>query len=246
LRYAAGVGLWRSLPGDDNHIGHDDDQLDHDDGGGVPGLHTEHVRRARRLDDDHTWRPTPTPTGRNVDVDDLVEHNGDVNARDVPGADDDGGGPVNPPGGTTADTRHGYAGYAPTAGDIMKAAERQGAPPQQAGTRATERDCQATIVEAARLLEYRVLAIRPAAGGKAGGGWASPIQGDPGYPDLTLVHRRAGVLWVELKRSPNLLEHDQEAWRDAFTDAGLTWRLVWVPEQLGQFVQELADRAART
>lgn len=129
---------------------------------------------------------------------------------------------------------------------MTTAAERAGAPPLLVGDRASERDCQDEIVRFAQTIGYRVLAIRPAQGGRRGGGWASPIQGNAGYPDLTLVHRKAGALWVELKRAPNLPEPEQEAWRDAINEAGFIWRLVWVPEQLGAFCQELADRAART
>jgi hypothetical protein len=116
-------------------------------------------------------------------------------------------------------------------------------PARLLGERASERDCQQTIVDAAHLLGYRVLALRPAVGRQ--GRWQTPIQGDPGYPDLTLVHPRAGVLFVELKRAPNRVELPQLRWRDAIRDAGAVWRLVWVPEQRGAFCQELADRAAR-
>jgi len=108
------------------------------------------------------------------------------------------------------------------------------------GERATERECQSTIVDAARLLGYRILSIRPA---WSKGKFSTPIQGDAGYPDLTLAHPRAGVLFVELKRSPNRLEADQIAWRQALTEAGAIWRLVWVPEQLDDFLRELVDRA---
>jgi hypothetical protein len=111
------------------------------------------------------------------------------------------------------------------------------------GVRATERECQATVVDAAHLLGYRVLAIRPAIG--RGHKWESPIQGDAGYPDLTLVHPRTGVLFVELKRPPNRLEPAQRAWGEAFIAAGAVWRLVWVPDELDQFIQELADRTQR-
>jgi VRR-NUC domain-containing protein len=106
---------------------------------------------------------------------------------------------------------------------------------------ATEAACQRTIVELARdVLGYRVLAIRPAIGRQ--GRWQSPIQGDAGYPDLTLVHPRAGVLFVELKRKPNRLDPDQKRWGEALREAGAEWRVVWVPEQLDAFCQELADR----
>ena len=114
-------------------------------------------------------------------------------------------------------------------------------PPRLRGERATEVACQQTIVDAAHTLGYRVLAIRPAAGGRRGGGWASPIQGDPGYPDLTLVHPVAGVIHAELKRWPNRLEPAQARWGQALLDAGARWQLVWVPEELDAFCQSLAD-----
>jgi len=120
----------------------------------------------------------------------------------------------------------------------------EGPPPRSRGPRASERDCQQTIVDAARLLGYRVLAIRPSADQR--GRWKSPIQGDPGYPDLTLVHPRAGVMFVELKRAPNRLEADQVAWRDAMRAANACWLLVWVPELLDEFCQLLADLAHHT
>jgi hypothetical protein len=111
------------------------------------------------------------------------------------------------------------------------------------GVRAVERECQATVVEAAHTLGYRVLAIRPALTRQQR--WQSPIQGDAGYPDLTLVHPKAGVLFVELKRGPNKLEPAQAAWGEALIAAGAVWRLVWVPEELDGFCQELADRTHR-
>ena len=110
------------------------------------------------------------------------------------------------------------------------------------GYAATEAQCQATIVAAARTTGWRVLAIRPALNRR--GRWASPIQGDPGYPDLTLAHPRAGrVIFVELKRHPNRLEPNQAAWGDALHRAGADWRLIYVPDQLDAFCQELADIA---
>lgn len=124
----------------------------------------------------------------------------------------------------------------------MTAIDIDRAPARAKGERATEKQCQSTIVDAARLLGYRVLSIRPAFSRNK---FSTPIQGDAGYPDLTLAHPRAGVIFVELKRSPNRLEPEQVEWRQALTEAGAIWRLVWVPEQLDEFVRELRDRAAR-
>lgn len=112
-------------------------------------------------------------------------------------------------------------------------------PPRWRTERPTELACQQTIVDAAHYLGYRVLAIRAASGGRRGGGWASPIQGDAGYPDLTLAHPVAGVVFAELKRYPNRLEPSQGMWGKALLAAGARWRLVWVPEEQQAFIDEL-------
>lgn len=117
------------------------------------------------------------------------------------------------------------------------------APKKMRGFRASEADCQSTIVAAARILGYRVLAIRPGMG-KAGN-WSTPIQGDPGYPDLTLAHPRAGVLHLELKRWPNKLETEQNRWGEMLISAGAVWMLWWVPEELDDLLAFLAERTMR-
>ena len=117
------------------------------------------------------------------------------------------------------------------------------APKRRRGPRASEADCQRTIVEAAHVLGYRVLAIRPALNRKDH--WQTPIQGDAGYPDLTLVHPVAGVIFAELKRRPNRLEPAQGVWGRCLLDAGARWLLVWVPEELDAFCQSLADWTRR-
>ena len=42
----------------------------------------------------------------------------------------------------------------------------------------------------------------------------------PGYPDLTLVHPRHGVIWLELKASNGTVKDSQQAWIDALQAAG--------------------------
>jgi hypothetical protein len=53
----------------------------------------------------------------------------------------------------------------------------------------TEADLQATILDAARLLGWRACHFRPA---RTTRGWRTPVEGDPGFPDLTLA--KAGVV----------------------------------------------------
>lgn len=104
--------------------------------------------------------------------------------------------------------------------------------------RATEAQCITTIVDAAKLLGWRVHHSRP---GYTRQGYRTPIQGHKGLPDLILVRGRQ--LWiVETKRRPNKVEPEQQAWLDAFTAAGVAARVVWVPEGLAEFLADLARR----
>jgi hypothetical protein len=73
----------------------------------------------------------------------------------------------------------------------------------------------------------------------------TPIQGDPGYPDLTLVHPVAGLIHAELKRHPNRLEPAQAMWGKALLTGGARWQLVWVPEELDSFLADLTRWAGR-
>lgn len=104
--------------------------------------------------------------------------------------------------------------------------------------RATEAECQRTIVHGARLCGWYVHHNRPAQ--MRSGRWSTPIIGHVGFPDLVLVHPVAGLWFVELKRRPNKLTDEQRAWGVAL-GAFATWRCVWVPDELDAFVQELAD-----
>ena len=106
--------------------------------------------------------------------------------------------------------------------------------------RATEAQCQRTVVEAARLGGWLVYHNRPAQNGN--GRWRTALQGHQGFPDLVLVHAIARLVWfVELKRRPNTLAPEQVAWGDALKNAGADWRVVWVPDELDEFVQVLAN-----
>jgi hypothetical protein len=108
--------------------------------------------------------------------------------------------------------------------------------------RATEAQCQRTAVDAARLGGWMIYHNRPAQ--NSAGRWRTALQGDQGFPDLVLVHPTARLVWfVELKRKPNVLAPPQLAWADTLRAAGADYRLVWVPEGLDDFVQELVDAA---
>jgi hypothetical protein len=106
---------------------------------------------------------------------------------------------------------------------------------------ATEADCQATIIEAARTLGYRVHHTRAA---RSRRGWRTPVQGDAGFPDLVLAGH-GHLLVVELKRRGNRPTAQQQAWLDTLTDAGIDARLLTVPDDQQGFVEELTAHAAR-
>lgn len=106
--------------------------------------------------------------------------------------------------------------------------------------RATEAQCQRTIVDAARIGGWLIYHNRPAQ--NRAGRWQTALQGHQGFPDLVLVHTTRRLVWfVELKRRPNRLSLDQQVWRNALTAAAADWRMVWVPDELDEFCQLLVD-----
>jgi len=110
--------------------------------------------------------------------------------------------------------------------------------------RPSELQCQRTIVQAARIHGWLVHAERAAP--TRSGGYATPIQGDAGWPDLVLA--RDGVcLIVELKRKPNKATLAQTIWLDELGRCdGITTMVVHVPEQMDAFIATLARPARRT
>ena len=103
---------------------------------------------------------------------------------------------------------------------------------------ATETDYYAGIVEAARLGGWMICHFRPA---RTAHGWRTPLQGDSGYPDFTLIHPEAPhVIFVEVKADGQKLRPDQQAWRTALEDAGADYRLIHT-SQVPEFRQWLVD-----
>lgn len=78
--------------------------------------------------------------------------------------------------------------------------------------KATEAEFQDLVIDYARTVGWLVHHCRPARSGR--GGWHTPIQGDPGFPDLVLV--RAGrIVVAELKSETGRISTDQHAWLKA-------------------------------
>lgn len=109
--------------------------------------------------------------------------------------------------------------------------------------RATEAQCQQTLIETAMRTGWRVHAQRPA---RTDRGWRTAIQGHAGFPDLVLITPDGTALHVvELKRRPNHVEPHQQLWLDLFAGLGLpvhahVW---WVPEDLDTHVEWIATYA---
>ena len=111
--------------------------------------------------------------------------------------------------------------------------------------RATEKECQSTIVEAARMLGWLVYHNRTALNSR--GRYLTAIQGDSGFPDLVLAHPKAGrILFIELKRPPNRLSEPQRRWIEGLIAAGGIARIVRVPEEQQTFIDELASLSRPT
>ena len=76
-------------------------------------------------------------------------------------------------------------------------------------------DWEKTIIKYARVNGWRV---HHSSKVKTKTGWLTPIGGDKGYPDLTMV-REESILFVECKTGMGRLSKDQEQWISQFKRA---------------------------
>ena len=101
----------------------------------------------------------------------------------------------------------------------------------------TEATLQERVIELAHLFGWLVMHTRPA---RTETGWRTPLQGDPGFPDLVLA-REGVVLLAELKAAAGKLTAEQERWRTELeTDACASTPQyhLWRPEDLESGVIE--------
>lgn len=84
----------------------------------------------------------------------------------------------------------------------------------------TEDQLQSVVIDLAHLRGWKVMHTRPA---WSKGHMATPLQGDPGFPDLVIARRFYVTLFVELKTEKGKLTPDQENWRLALPGWHL-WR----------------------
>lgn len=94
----------------------------------------------------------------------------------------------------------------------------------------TEGALLACVLELARFRGFHAAHFRP--GLNRRGSWSTPVQGDPGFPDLVLA-RLGRVLFVELKGNRGRLSAGQREWMGALEGAegsGVEVYL-WTPEE---------------
>ena len=101
----------------------------------------------------------------------------------------------------------------------------------------SERDFQDNVIELAQTLGWVVHHDRPA---RQGEGWVTPIQGNPGFPDLVLA-KGGRVIFAELKSEKGKVTDNQEAWLTAIQPDPLVepTAFVWRPSDLEQIQKVL-------
>jgi hypothetical protein len=74
----------------------------------------------------------------------------------------------------------------------------------------TEAQFQGAVVDLARYAGWHVHHVRPAR--EASGSIATPILGNPGFPDLVLAHDDLGIVFAELKTATGRPSPAQVDW----------------------------------
>lgn len=114
-------------------------------------------------------------------------------------------------------------------------ARRPSAAPRAEGLRLSEDQFLQRVIETAKWHHWQVTHFRAVQ--LPSGEWATPLQGDAGFPDLALA--RAGVvLLAELKTDTGRVEPAQKRW---LAEAGPYGR-VWRPRDWPQVLAELSQR----
>lgn len=107
----------------------------------------------------------------------------------------------------------------------------------------SETEFQDALIEAAQYAGWLVHHDRPAR--TADGKWRTAIQGDPGFPDLLLVHKRTGyVIAAELKSAKGTTDADQERWLARFDAAGIETHL-WRPADFYDALKVITGKPGR-
>lgn len=101
----------------------------------------------------------------------------------------------------------------------------------------SEAQFQRQVIDLARHCGWRVAHFRPARRGN--GGWCTPMQGNPGWPDCVFCHPARGLFLVrELKTDQGRPTPEQVAWLAALEAAGVDAK-IWRPSDLDEIVATL-------
>lgn len=106
--------------------------------------------------------------------------------------------------------------------------------------RISERAFQNAVIEIARWGAWQVFHARAAQ--LPSGRWATPTQGDIGFPDLVLAKRgpKGGIIFAELKTAIGRTSDAQETWLDVLRHAGAEV-YVWRPRDIQTIRQRLTE-----
>jgi hypothetical protein len=96
--------------------------------------------------------------------------------------------------------------------------------------RISEAAFQAQIISLAKWHKWFVYHTRP--GMMKSGRWSTPMTGDVGFPDLILLRGYHSIA-AELKSEKGKVTPSQQAWLDAFINAGYRG-CVWRPRDIDQ------------
>jgi hypothetical protein len=98
-----------------------------------------------------------------------------------------------------------------------------------------EQDFQAAVITSARMLGWLVVHHRP---GRTRHGWATPMIGDPGFPDLVLA-RNGRLLFAELKAAAGRTTPAQNKWLETLATVAGVEVFVWRPHAWNEIVTTL-------
>lgn len=102
----------------------------------------------------------------------------------------------------------------------------------------TEAKFQSQVLQLAKLRGWKVCHFRPA---QTARGWRTPMQGDPGFPDLVLA-RRGTVIFAELKRAGKVPTLDQQGWLNELSGSPKVYAEHWTPDHWPR-IEQLLERA---
>jgi hypothetical protein len=91
----------------------------------------------------------------------------------------------------------------------------------------TEAEFTRQVIQLAKIQSWKICHFRPAV--NRSGKWSTPLQGDPGWPDLFAVHEAKRLAFAaELKVGDNEPTPEQRQWLEAMRRAGIR-TFLWTP-----------------